>query len=296
MASAARISSSPISTPACSTITRPCSALIAARATPTAWTAGTTRLAPALAACPAIIMGMAPIPWAPWWPATPLRSATPSAWLLAPPGSPARAALPTTVPMLPCWPAPTGFWLPTTTPPTARILSTIPGAAPAITTGSAAKWLPGAPRASSRLFPLAIVGQPAAPSAHLATTPNLSLLPRMIQPARSMMATVPIMAPAGPSAFGNSPYNKPNISAPGVSVKSTYPTNTWGELTGTSMASPHTAGAVALLWSARRSCAGKLTRPFRFCRTLPQIRPEIPPAAFPPSAARITLTATAIWM
>jgi subtilisin family serine protease len=67
----------------------------------------------------------------------------------------------------------------------------------------------------------------------------------------------------GPSAFGNSPYNKPNISAPGVSVKSTYPTNTWGELTGTSMASPHTAGAVALLWSCAPQLRGQIDQTFQ---------------------------------
>jgi len=53
----------------------------------------------------------------------------------------------------------------------------------------------------------------------------------------------------GPSAFGG--IIKPNLSAPGVNVRSSYPTNTYTYGSGTSMASPHAAGAVALFWAAR---------------------------------------------
>ncbi len=41
-----------------------------------------------------------------------------------------------------------------------------------------------------------------------------------------------------------------DLGAPGTAVYSTMPSDTYGELTGTSMASPHVAGAVALMFSA----------------------------------------------
>ncbi|MFG2117229.1 S8 family serine peptidase [Streptomyces sp. NPDC048718] len=51
---------------------------------------------------------------------------------------------------------------------------------------------------------------------------------------------------------------KPNLAAPGVNVRSSWAGGGYSTISGTSMASPHTAGTVALMWSASPAIRGNV--------------------------------------
>jgi len=60
---------------------------------------------------------------------------------------------------------------------------------------------------------------------------------------------------------------KPDLVAPGINVCSTVPGNGYDcNYSGTSMAAPHTSGAVALMWSARPALRGNVTETMNLLR------------------------------
>jgi hypothetical protein len=62
----------------------------------------------------------------------------------------------------------------------------------------------------------------------------------------------------GPVIVDGSDRIKPDLVAPGVDVLSAYPQGTYESASGTSMAGPHVAGVVALMWSANPALVGDI--------------------------------------
>jgi subtilisin family serine protease len=69
-----------------------------------------------------------------------------------------------------------------------------------------------------------------------------------------------IFSSTGPVTADGSGRIKPDIVAPGVQVLSAYPNNSYARVDGTSMAGPHVAGVVALMWSANPNLIGDIDR------------------------------------
>ena len=71
---------------------------------------------------------------------------------------------------------------------------------------------------------------------------------------------------AGPVTADGSGRTKPDIAAPGVAVWSAFPGGQYAEMSGTSMAGPHVAGVVVLMWSANPALIGDVERTAQILR------------------------------
>ena len=100
------------------------------------------------------------------------------------------------------------------------------------------------------ILPVASAGN-SGPSCSTVSDPPSIYGESLVAGATNSTRTLASFSSRGPVIADGSNRLRPDVVAPGVGVCSAYPPNAYVSLNGTSMASPHTAGATALLWSAR---------------------------------------------
>jgi subtilisin family serine protease/N-acetylneuraminic acid mutarotase len=103
------------------------------------------------------------------------------------------------------------------------------------------------------IFPTFSVGNEG-PDCDTAGTPGDSLASYSVG-AYDSDGAIAAFSSRGPGAEGDV---KPNVSAPGVAVRSSVPGSGYAVYNGTSMAAPHVSGAIALLWSAAPGIVGDI--------------------------------------
>jgi hypothetical protein len=107
------------------------------------------------------------------------------------------------------------------------------------------------------IFPVFSIGN-AGPSCNTATSPG-DYPESFGVGAIDIFDNIASFSGRGPvNAFGD--IIKPNVTAPGLNVRSSIPTNSYGSLSGTSMAAPHVTGVVALLWSMFPTLIGDISQ------------------------------------
>ncbi|MFJ8580891.1 S8 family serine peptidase [Micromonospora sp. NPDC093277] len=104
---------------------------------------------------------------------------------------------------------------------------------------------------ASGIFPAFAVGN-AGPACDTAGSPGDSASAYAVG-AFDASGAIALFSSRGPGAGGAA---KPDITAPGVNIRSSLPGSSYGTANGTSMATPHVSGAVALLWSAAPQLIG----------------------------------------